>query len=54
MLPLTITTNQIAPDLNTIEHLWDVVEQESSCPGCASHKSPSTAKCYPINMGQHL
>jgi len=28
MLPLTITTNHIAPDLNTIEHLWDVVEQE--------------------------
>jgi len=24
----------------------------SSCPGCASHKSPPTARCYPINMGQ--
>jgi len=25
------------------------------CPGCASHKSLSTARCYPINMGQqHL
>jgi len=24
-----------------------------SCPGCASHKSPSTARrCCPINMGQ--
>uniref|UniRef100_A0A6Q2Z1Q2 ADAM metallopeptidase domain 11 n=1 Tax=Esox lucius TaxID=8010 RepID=A0A6Q2Z1Q2_ESOLU len=23
------------------------------CPGCASHKSPSTARCYPINMGEH-
>jgi len=22
----------------------------ASCPGCASHKSPSTARCYPINM----
>jgi len=21
---------------------------------CASHRSPSTARCYPINMGQHL
>jgi len=26
----------------------------ASCPGCASHKSPSTATCYPINMGQHF
>jgi len=26
----------------------------ASCPGCASHKSPSTARCYPINMGQHF
>jgi len=24
------------------------------CPGCASRKSPSTARCYPINMGQHF
>jgi len=24
----------------------------ASCPACASHKSPSTARCYPINMGQ--
>jgi len=23
-------------------------------PGCAFHKSPSTARCYPINMGQHF
>jgi len=22
--------------------------------GCASHKSPSTARGYPINMGQHF
>jgi len=22
----------------------------ASCPGCASHKSPPTARCYPINM----
>jgi len=26
----------------------------ASCPGCASQKSPSTARCYPINMGQHF
>jgi len=26
----------------------------ASCPGCASHKSPSTARCYPINIGQHF
>jgi len=29
----------------------------ASCPGCASHKSPSTARCYPINSKecfQHL
>jgi len=26
----------------------------ASCPGRASHKSPSTARCYPINMGQHF
>jgi len=26
----------------------------ASCPICASHKSPLTARCYPINMGQHL
>jgi len=31
----------------------------ASCPGCASHKSPSTARCYSINMSdkecfQHL
>jgi len=26
----------------------------ASCPGCTSHKSPSTARCYPINMGQHF
>jgi len=26
----------------------------ASCPGCASHKPPSTARCYPINMGQHF
>jgi len=26
----------------------------ASCPGCASHKSPSTPRCYPINMGQHF
>jgi len=26
----------------------------ASCPGCASHKSPSTARCYPINMGRHF
>jgi len=26
----------------------------ASCPGCASLKSPSTARCYPINMGQHF
>jgi len=24
------------------------------CPGCASHESPSTVRCYPINMGQHF
>jgi len=24
------------------------------CPECASHKSPSTARCYSINMGQHI
>jgi len=24
----------------------------ASCPG--PHKSPSTARCYPINMGQHF
>jgi len=27
---------------------------EASCPGFASHKSPSTARCNPINMGQHF
>jgi len=27
----------------------------NSFPGCASHKSPSTSRCYPITMGQqHL
>jgi len=26
----------------------------ASCPGCPSHKSPSTARYYPINMGQHF
>jgi len=25
-------------------------ETGASCPGCASHKSPSTARCYPINI----
>jgi len=25
----------------------------ASCPGCASHKSPSTARCYPINILWH-
>jgi len=26
----------------------------ASCSGHASHKSPSTARCYPIIMGQHF
>jgi len=26
----------------------------ASCSGCASHKSPSTARRYPINMCQHF
>jgi len=26
----------------------------ASCPGCASHKSPSAARYNPINMGQHF
>jgi len=26
----------------------------ASGPGCASHKSPSTSRCYPINIGQHF
>jgi len=43
-----------SPDLNPIEHLCDVVERELSlCPGCASHKSPST-RWYPINMDQQF
>jgi len=41
-----------SPDLNLIEHLWDVVEQKLR--GCTSQKSPSTARCYSINMGQHF
>jgi len=24
------------------------------CPGCASHKSPTAARCYPIIMSQHF
>ncbi len=26
----------------------------ASCPGCASHKSPSTERRYPIKMSQHF
>jgi len=26
----------------------------ASCPGCASHKSPLTARCCPVKYGPHL
>jgi len=40
--------------INPIEHLWDVVEQELRALDVHPLKSPSTARCYPINMGQHF
>jgi len=46
----------MAPTLtNPIEHIWDVVER-ASCPGCASHKSPSTARLanFSKECFQHL
>jgi len=38
-----------SPDLNPIEHLWDVVEQEL----CALDMYPTNLKNL-INMGQHF
>jgi len=42
-----------SPDLYPIEYLG-CGGTGAWCPGCASHKSPSTARCYPIYMGQHF
>jgi len=41
-----------SPDLNP-EHLWDVVDWELHALD-VHLKSPSTARCYPINMGHHF
>jgi len=27
-------------------HISHICDMEASCPGCASHKSPSNARCY--------
>jgi len=43
-----------SPDLNPIEHRWDVVERELYALDMNPCKFPSTARCYPINMGQHF
>ncbi len=37
-----------SPDLNPIEHLWDVDH------GCAADKSAETVWCYHVNMDQNL
>jgi len=47
-LPPTVTRSQ--PNRASLGCGWT----GASCPGCASHKSPSTTRCYPINMGQYF
>ncbi len=42
-----------SPDLNPIEHLWDV-EREIHIMDCAADKSAATAWCYHVNMDQNL
>ncbi len=41
-----------SPDLNPIEHLWDVAGDSHH--GCAAGKSAATAWCYHVNIDQNL
>jgi len=54
-VPLISTTNRKKRLQFARTHQnWTVENCKALCSGSASHKSPSTARCYPINMGQHF